>query len=192
MMSMSKNKKSDGKKPEVKFGVKTDEGYKYSTKINLQEDLSSQIAKLIQEKKAKNELEDYILRIQDIAKKFKNKEKNLKYYYNIGRILKFLNSGNFKNIKPFSVFRRIIEEVPDILPDLDKTRVRDHMMMMHRIGNLDKHTLSRATWNQWYEITKFKNLINNRLVLTQVLQLSTIYSGPDLRNRIRSLLDKRI
>ncbi len=189
MMSMPKK---DNLKPESKIGLgeKTDSGYKYSSRINFKEDLSLQIAKLMQEKKAKDELDTHIEQIRKISSRFKNKRKSLSYYKAVGKILSFLNSNNFKNIKPYSVFRRLIDEVPNVLPGLDAKRIQDHLMMMYRIGGLNKDILSKATWEQWYEISKFKNAINNRKVLNRILTSSGSTSGPDLREKIESILGK--
>ncbi len=184
--------KKDNSKPESKIGLgeKTDSGYKYSSRINFKEDLSIQIAKLMQEKKAKDELETYVEQLHKISLRFKNKEKNLDYYKTIGRILSFLSSSNFRNMKPYSIFRRLTDEVPEVLPGLDVKRIQDHLMMMYRIGGLDEDILSKATWEQWYEISKFKNAINNRKVLNRILTLRSSTSGPDLRRKIESILGK--
>lgn len=190
MTYMSKNKDNKNKRPEVGLGRKTEEGYKYGTRINFKEDLSSQIARLIQEKKAKDKLENYIEQIRQISSQFKNKGKNLYYYRSIGKILSFLDGDNFKNIKPYSVFRRLIDEIPDVLPRLDVKRMQDHLMMMYRIGSLDEDILSKATWEQWYEISKFKNVVSNQKVLNKVLILGGNASGPDLRKKIESILGK--
>jgi len=190
MKSMHKNKKDESGKPEVGLGGQTEDGYKYKTKINFKEDLSLQIAKLIQEKKAKDELEIYIEQIRKISSRFKNKEKNLDYYTAVGKVLSFLSSNNFKNIKPYSVFRRLIDEVPEILPGLDAKRTQDHLMMMYRIGGLDADILSKAKWEQWYEVSKFKDVISDRRVLNRVLASTDSSSGPDLRDKIEFILSK--
>lgn len=187
---MMSTPKKDNSKPESKIGLgeKTDSGYKYSSRIDFKEDLSLQIAKLMQEKKAKDELEIYVEQIRKISSRFKNKGKNLDYYKTIGAILSFLSSSNFKNIKPYSVFRRLIDEVPGILPGLDAKRMQDHLMMMHRIGELNEDVLNKATWEQWYEISKFKSVINERKILSKALLLCKVTSGPDLRAKINSLV----
>src|SRR3989344_9521765 len=184
MKSMHKNKKDESGKPEVGLGGQTEDGYKYKTKINFKEDLSLQIARLIQEKRAKDELEIYIDQIRKVSSRLKNKKKNLAYYKAVGNILSFMNNSNFENIKPYSVFRRLIDEVPDMLPGLDTKRIQDHLMMMYRIGELDEEVLGKATWEQWYEISKFKNVVNNRKVLNRILTSSDNTSGPNLREKI--------
>lgn len=184
--------KKDNSKPEPKIGLgkKTDSEYKYSSRINFKEDLSVQIAKLMQEKKAKDELETYIEQIHKISSRFKNKEKNLAYYKNVGKVLSFLSGSNFKNIRPYSVFRRLINEVPGVLLGLDAKRMQDHLMMMYRIGGLNKDILSKATWEQWYEISKFKNVISSQKILNEVLKSIGSVSGPDLREKVKTILNK--
>jgi len=188
MMSMHKNKIIEGVRSKVGLGGITEEGYKYKTKINFKEDLSLQIARLIQEKRAKDELEIYIDQIRKVSSRLKNKKKNLAYYKAVGNILSFMNNSNFENIKPYSVFRRLIDEVPDMLPGLDTKRIQDHLMMMYRIGELDEEVLGKATWEQWYEISKFKNVVNNRKVLNRILTSSDNTSGPNLREKIEYIL----
>ena len=187
---MTSMPKKDNQKKELKVGLgeKTDSEYRYSSRINFGEDLSLQIAKLMQEKKAKDELEEHIKQISKIASRFKNKKKNLAYYNAIGKMLSFLSSANFKNIRPYSVFRRLVDEIPDILPGLEVKRVQDHLMMMYRIGKLDKDTLDKATWEQWYEISKFKNVTNNQKTLSKILVSSGNSSGLDLRKKIESIV----
>jgi len=187
MTSMPK-KNNQKKEPKVGLGEKTDSEYRYSSRINFGEDLSLQVAKLMQEKKAKDELEEHIKQISKIASRFKNKEKSLAYYNAIGEALSFLSSANFKNIRPYSVFRRLVDEIPDILPGLEAKRIQDHLMMMYRIGKLDKNTLDKATWEQWYEISKFKNVTNNQKTLSKILISSGNSSGLDLRKKIESIL----
>lgn len=184
-------KKSRSKsKVKIGLGEKIESEYKYSSRINFKEDLSSQIAKLMQEKKAKDELGNHIEQIRKISAISKKKGKNLNYYKNIGKALSFLGTNNFKNIKPYSVFRRLIDEIPDILPGLDTKRTQDHLMMMYRIGGLDKSIIDKATWNQWYEISKFKNVTDNQRMLNRVLMLCGGATGPDLREEIKAILKK--
>lgn len=153
------------KKGKLKLGKKIDSEYKYSAKIDFKEDLSVQISRLMQEKKAKDELEERIIELKNAASKFPNKNKNIQYYYTIGKILSFIDNKSFKSIKPFSIFRQIADEIPEVLPDLEKKRIVDHLMMMYRISKIKREFITKARWDQWYEITKFNITINNQSIL---------------------------
>jgi hypothetical protein len=173
----------------VGLGGKINSEYTYSSRIDFKEDLSLQITKLMQEKKAKDELETHIIKIRKVVSGTKSKKKNIDYYRNVGKSLSFLDNANFKNIKPYSVFRRLIDEIPGILPGLEAKRIQDHLMMMYRIYKLDDRILNKATWDQWYEISKFKNVINNHKILKLVLTRCRNSSGPDIRRKIQSLIN---
>ena len=177
------------KKGRLKLGKKTDSEYKYSAKIDFKEDLSVQISRLMQEKKAKDELEEHIVELKKAVSKFLDKIKNIQYYYTIGKILSFIDSKPFKSIKPFSIFRQIADEVPKILPDLDKKRIVDHLMMMYRISKIKREFITKARWDQWYEITKFNITINNQRVLNKLISIcASGISGKTLRQKVKTLL----
>jgi hypothetical protein len=178
------------KTEKVHFGEQTDSGYKYHAKINFKEDLGVQIGRLIREKKAKDELDTHISKLRKISEQFKNKEKNIAYYSAIGNALSFFDGENFRDVGPYSFFRRVIDAIPDILPGMDAKRMQDHLMMMYRIGKLDSKTLNSATWDQWYEISKFKEAFRNKEILERVIVLTKSDSRSDLREEIQNLLSK--
>lgn len=175
----------------LKLGKKTDKGYEYSTKINFKEDFTSQINKLMKEKKAHDELESQLRKlekaIQDLTAY--KKDKDLLYYYIIGKNLLFLDKENFRNIKPYSIYRRITEEIPEILPNIkDKKTIQKHLEIMFRIAHIEKNHLSKASWDQWYEILKFKDIYKDKKLLRLILnECKKGISGISLRNKIKEL-----
>jgi len=195
MKPTSKNKKLN--KGKIKLGKKTNEGYyEYASKIdfNLEEDISKQISKLIKEKIANDELR---LEIEKIKKKVKdfskiNKEKNILYYYTVGKSLAFIDSHKFKDVALYSILRRISEEIEDILPNIkDPEVMKKHLEVMYNLGHIKKKyiRLKNIAWNQWYEIGKFKKLCRNEFLLKKVLKdCKSNISGPALRKRIKILL----
>ncbi len=177
------------KKGKLKLGKKIDSEYKYSAKIDFKEDLSVQISRLMQEKKAKDELEERIIELKNAASKFPNKNKNIQYYYTIGKILSFIDNKSFKSIKPFSIFRQIADEIPEVLPGLEKKRIVDHLMMMYRISKIKREFITKARWDQWYEITKFNITINNQSILNKLISAcASGISGKTLRQKVKVLL----
>lgn len=164
------------KKSKLKLGKKTNEGYEYSANVDFKnvdfkEDLSKQISALIQEKKASDALETEIKKLKEIVKKFTDKEKNVQYYYKLGKKLLFLEDELFKDIAIGSVLRRIFEELPDILPNVkDKDMASRHLNFMYWLGHIEKKDLLNASWDQWFEITKFKELYKNKRLLRKILK----------------------
>lgn len=159
------------KTTKLKLGKKTDEGYEYSAKIDFKEDFTSQVFKLMQEKKANDELNLEIKKLKGNIKKFPNKEKNIHYYYEMGKNLLFLDKELFKKIAPTSVLRRIFEELPDILPSIKNVDMATrHLYFMYWIAHVKKNDLSKASWDQWFEITKFKDIYKKPDLLKKILR----------------------
>lgn len=175
------------KEKKIKLGKKTNEGYKYKSKIDFTEDISAQIFKLIKEKKVNEIIKEKAKELEIIIGKFTKKEKYLKYYYEIGRVLLFLDNDLFKDIAPWSVYRRIIEELPEILPHIkNKERARKHLNIMYGLAHLPKEEISEVRWDQWEEIFKFTQIYNNKKLLTQIIKecKKSNLSGIPLRNYV--------
>jgi len=187
MRSTSKNKKNQEK---IYLGKKTAEGYDYKTKINFKEDLSLQISRLIDERKTNEFILKEIKKLKKIIRKFPKKKKNISYYYTLGKKLLFLDKAFFKRVARYSIFRRIIEELPDILPHIqDEKRALKHLDFMYNIAHIDEKYLSKASWDQWFEIMKFKGIYNKKKVFHRILDLcQDKISGPALRAEIKKII----
>lgn len=180
--SMPDNKKK------LKLGKKEEGEYKFHSKIDFSKDLDSQIENMMEEQRIENLLKEHIELIRNTLPAFENKEKNLRYYYELGKLFAFLRETEFQNVKPFTVLRRIAEEVEDLLPELEKKRKQDHLMMMFRIGRLNYDLIEKATWSQWYEITKFSNVSDDDELLSKLLANIHSANGPQLRKIIKELV----
>jgi len=169
---MSTNNKKEKK---IRLGKTTEEGYIYSSKIDFRKDFSSQITSYIKERQAYDALNLEIKRLKEVVEKFSSlkKEKNIQYYYKIGKNLLFLDKGLFKKIAPTSILRRIFEELPDILPGIKNVDMATrHLYFMYWIGHIKKNELAQASWDQWFEITKFKfkEIYKNSVLFQQILK----------------------
>ena len=81
----------------IKLGKKTSEGYEYVTKVDFSQDISTQISKVLREKKVNETIKKKVKELKELARKFTIKDKNIQYYYKIGKILLFLESIRFKD-----------------------------------------------------------------------------------------------
>lgn len=183
MTSIIRDNSGRGK---LKLGKKTNAGYEYSAKINFKKDFAMQIAKLMAEKKAHDKLECELKNLEKavnmLAKQKKNK--NLLYYYKIGKSLLFLERKDFKNVSPYSVYRRVAEEIPQILPPIKNLEIiPKHLEIMYRLAHIKQDLLKRASWDQWYEMMKFKTLYKKQRILGKILRIikGKKISGPKLR-----------
>jgi thiamine kinase-like enzyme len=172
------------------LGKKTSEGYEYAAKVDFGQDISTQISKVIKEKEINETIKDKVKELKELTRKFTRKEKDIQYYYKIGKKLSFLDSNSFKGVARYSVFRRIAEELQEILPEIKNEKVAiKHLDFMYGIGHLNKNLLSKGNWDQWYEIMKFKNMFKKRKLLGQILdECKSGIAGPSLRDKIKDLL----
>lgn len=185
----------DKKNKKIELGKRTNEGYEYEAKIDFAQDLSAQISRVIKEKEINEIIEEKVKELREVIKEFPRKEKNVGYYYGVGKKLLFLDSDLFKNIAPNSVFRRIVEELPEILPGVDienkesKKNACRHVGVMYELAHVKKNELPKASWGQWYEIGKFSGVCKDRKLLEQILVQckSEGLSGIPLRNKIKEL-----
>jgi len=176
----------------LKLGKRVGSDYEYSTKIDFKEELSAQITALIKEKKIRDALGAKIEKLREVVGRFsnQNKDKNLEYYYSTGRLLLFLDERKFKDVAPYSVYRRIVEEVPSVLPHIRSAKVaQKHLETMHGLAHLRKTDLRKASWDQWYEIFKFRNIHKKPRLLSRILrECKKGLSGIALRERAKNLI----
>lgn len=172
------------------LGKKTTEGYKYKAKVDFGEDFSAQISRAVKEKEANDVIKKKVKEWKGITERFDKKKKNLQYYFQIGKKLLFLDNDLFKDIARYSVFRRIIEEFPEILPEIKNEEVAiKHLDFMYVIGHINKTSLSKGNWDQWYEIMKFRNIYKKTGLLKKILaECKSGTAGPSLRTKIKSLI----
>lgn len=176
-------------KKKLSLGKKTKDGYQYAATVSLDQDLTTQIEEFVKEKGIKDSLKRETDKLSKIAKGFKNREKrnNLSYYYMIGKNLKFLEKPVFKKAKMWSVFRLIYELSPGLVPHVSDSNLGSkHIAMMFYLGKVNKKELSKATWHQWREIVKFKELFTTKRLYKKILDLikGKRTSGPQFRNTI--------
>jgi len=157
-----------------RLGKITNEGYLYSTTVNLGQNLGVQIEDYIKEREIRDSIKDEISKISKIVETHKNKEKknNLAYYYKIGKNLKFLDKQLFKNVELWSVFRLIYTLLPSIFPYISDTELATkHIAITYYLGKVDENDLPKATWWQWYELVKFPKLFTAKKQYKKVLRL---------------------
>jgi len=181
-------------KSKLRLGTKTDTGYEFRSKIDFTEDFSVQIERVMEEKKAYDELKP---RLEELKKEIEKrnaikKNKNITYYFEIGKKLLFLDGKNFENIAPGSIYTKVAENFPNILPHIkERNTVKKHLEIMFQLAHMNKNLLKRASWDQWYEILKFKEIYINKKLLKDILkECKKGVSGKSLRSKIKELRRK--
>lgn len=175
-------------KKKIRLGKQAGRGYKYSTSLDLGKNLLEQAESLIEEETIREALKKRIEGICKSASKVKRKKGSLSYYFKIGKALQFAERNPFDGAEPHSLFRVIHELCPEILPHISNPKVATkHVAAMFYLGKIGKADLHKASWSQWYEITKFKKLFGKDKGYRKILGLleEMKLSGPELRRLIK-------
>lgn len=145
----------------------------------------------MKEKKVIDELESVINKLKKEVERLTNrkKDKELSYYYSVGKNLLFLNKENFLEFSPYKIYQRIYEEMPQILPHIkDKKVIQKHLEIMYKLAHVKESLLTKASWDQWYEILKFKDVHRDKKLLYLILDYCQRgVSGIQLRSKIKEL-----
>jgi hypothetical protein len=173
----------NGKKVEVSiFGTTIKPG---------EENVLKNIDDLLKEEKIENIVKDIFMEIEKIAIKYPHKKKNLKYYYDVGKMLQFVDEKGFTDMRGL-IWERMSH---DFNPELfggkkqDRSESKRHPEFMYLLAKVDKKYLSNANWDQWYEILKFKEIYKIQNLLEEILLdcKNNKLSGIPLRNKIKKL-----
>ena len=181
------------KDKKITLGKKTVEGYEYAAKIDFNKDISTQISKVIIEKGTNELLKKKVKELKEIVEKNPQKEKNLQYYYEVGKKLLFLEDKLFREIAPNSVLRRIAEELPEIIPNIKNINMTiRNLYFMYWIAHIREKDLSRASWDQWFEITKFRDIHKKQKLLNLILKECKFGLGghESLNKKIKDLIKR--
>jgi hypothetical protein len=153
------------------------------------------LKKLSKEEEIEKKLQDAIAKIKKVKAKYKNIEKNINYFYTVGKILQFVDKDDYFKKQRGKIWQRMAR---DIAPDLflfderkEPKESKRYPEFMYLLAKIPKKFINQASWDQWYEIVKFKTIYKKQKLLRDILK-ECKYSGagPSLRNKIKNILEK--
>lgn len=156
------------------------------------EELES-IEELLKEEEIEKEIQNALRKIETIAERHPDREKDIWYCYEVGKVLQFVDSKGFTDRKGI-IWRRMAF---DLRPDLFSRKKKDekesprYPEFMYLLGKQSRKNVRRATFNQWREILKFKEIYKgeDKEFLEQIL---TICEKEGLsRQRIKKLRESK-
>lgn len=168
----------------------------FDTKITPGEELGAEVLdKLLKEEQIEKEIQKIIEKIKTVKKKFKDIRKNIGYFYEVGKLLQFVDKKGFRTQRG-KIWQRIARDLaPDLFLFDTKKKPQEskrYPEFMYLIAKVPKKFLKRASWDQWYEIMKFKDIYKKRKLLKKILtECKTGISGPTLRHKIKTLIKTR-
>ncbi|MBA3061437.1 MAG: hypothetical protein FP833_00515 [Atribacteria sp.] len=149
------------------------------------------IERLLKEEEIEKEIKNVIVKVKKISDKHPNKEKNIQYYYEVGQVLQFVDKKNFTNEKG-KIWQRLAYDLePQLFVRKKKNpnEAKRHPEFMYLLGKVSLKYITKVSWDQWYEILKFKDIYKDEKFLDQVLSecADNSLSRIPLRNKIKEL-----
>lgn len=148
------------------------------------------IDELLTQEEVEKTIQEALKEIETIAQKYPDKEKNIWYCYEVGKVLQFIDIKGFTDRKNL-IWRRIAY---DLRPDLFSAKIkiaeesRRYPETMYYLGKQKKENVKRATPDQWYEILKFRRVYKGE----DSTLLEQILTECETKHLSRAQINKRI
>jgi hypothetical protein len=151
---------------------------------------------LSKEEEIEKKLQDAIEKIRIVKTKYENVSKNIDYFYSVGKILQFVDKEDYFKKQKGKIWQRMARDIaPDLFLFDDKKKIQEskrYPEFMYLLAKIPKQLLGKASWDQWYEIMKFRGIYKKQGLLIQILrECKSVGAGPSLRNKIKLLLDRK-
>jgi hypothetical protein len=148
------------------------------------------IDELLTEEEVENAIQAALKKIETIAQKYHDKTGNIWYCYEVGKVLQFVDTKGFTDRKGLIWHRIAYDLRPDLFGGTRKNpqEAKRYPETMYHLGKQSKEDVKRASFDQWYEILKFKNIYKDKKLLEQILDVCEQgLSSTQLRQRIKEL-----
>ncbi len=135
-------------------------------------------------------IQEALKEIEAIAQKYPDKEKDIWYCYEVGKVLQFVDTKGFTDRKGLIWHRMAYDLRPDLFGGRKKNanEAKRYPETMYHLGKQSKEAIKRATFDQWYEILKFKDIYKDKSLLERILVVCEQgLSSIQLREKIKEL-----
>lgn len=149
------------------------------------------IDELLKQEEAEKIIQAALNEIDIIAKRYSEKDRDNWYYYEVGKVLQFIDNPNFTDRRRGLIWHRMAHDLrPDLFGGKKKNpqEAKRYPETMYYLGKQLKKNVARARFDQWYEILKFKDIYKDNDLINQILGFCEQgLSGVQLRQRIKEL-----
>ena len=117
---------------------------------------------LSKEEEIEKKLQDVIKKIRIVKTKYKNVVKNINYFYTVGKILQFVDKEDYFKKQRGKIWQRMARDIASdlfLFDDVKKIKEsRRYPEFMYLLAKIPKQFIGKASWDQWYEIMKFRKI----------------------------------
>ena len=145
---------------------------------------------LLKEAEIEETIQAALKEIENIAPRYPNREKDIWYCYEVGKTLQFIDTKGFTDRKGLIWHRMAYDLRPDLFGGRKKNanEAKRYPETMYHLGKQSKEAIKRATFDQWYEILKFKDIYKDKGLLEQIFVVCEQgLSSIQLRQKIKEL-----
>jgi len=151
------------------------------------------IEELLAEEEREKEVQAALKEIETVAQKYPNKEKDIRYCYEVGKVLQFVDTMGFTDRRGLIWHRMAYDLRPDLFGGKKKNadESKRYPEIVYHLGKQKRKNVNRASFEQWYEILKFKRIYEGKdnELLDKILAecASKKLSSVQLRQKIKEL-----
>lgn len=149
------------------------------------------VEKLLKEEEIEKAVQEALKQIEKIAKEYVGKEKDIWYYYEVGKALQFVDKKGFTDVRGL-IWERMADNLhPELFGGKKKDRIESkrYPEFMYHLGKQSRKNIGRIKLYQWYEILKFSGIYEDKKVFECILK--ECENNPGLsQSRLRSTIRK--
>jgi hypothetical protein len=149
------------------------------------------IKNLLQEAEIEQEILRRLKEIDVIQAEYQNKEKDIWFYYKIGKILQFVDSKKWTEQRN-QIWERIANNLrPEVFfgKSIAPKKSKVYPEIMYLLAKQDKRNISKLTWSHWYEILQYPKICKNKEILKKIIDEvgKKRFSSDTLRKRVQDI-----
>ena len=149
------------------------------------------IESLIREDEIEKEIQKVIKETDIVANEYKNKEKDIWFYYKIGKILQFVDQKGFIKER-HKIWERIADNLrPEIFfgKKVPPKKSKRYPEIMYLLAKQKEEDIPCITWSHWFEILQYPKIYKRYDIVQKILKKCELQkiSSEGLRKWVQQL-----
>jgi hypothetical protein len=172
----------DGKQVEVEV---------FDTEIIPGKNENRAIAELLREDEIEKAVVEVLPKLDTLRKQYVGQQKDVMYYYEMGKLLQFVDKRGFQKEKA-QIWTRIAGDLrPELFFGKDEPpkKISRYPEYMYRLAKYERRLVRKLPWSHWFEILQYPNIYENEKVLSEIVEehMKRDLSRDELRERVKQL-----
>lgn len=181
------------KKQKIKIDGKEVEVEVFETAIIPGRNEDNAISELLKEEEIEKAVMEVIPQIERLWKEYSQGEKDVMYYYGVGKLLQFVDKRKFVQQRS-KIWRRMAKDLkPECFFGKTETpqenKIARYPETMYLLSKQREEDAKRVTWSHWYEILQYPKIRENKRLVRMLLDGCTKMdlTSQELRKKVQQL-----